>query len=165
MTKAAKVDKLYSKLTPEELAGLAFEANVRGDDAEHEAILASVGNRTTICRDQRFSLTLNAYIDLGMFYGMTYWKNRAYLTYAEPLHAATGDNKAKALRDHLLDSVIAMDVALHAICAKVNIDVLAVKKMALCVDEASFSESDKPEIVKEYYGLFTGFIAWTKNVM
>jgi hypothetical protein len=165
MTKAARVDKLYNKLTPEELAGLAFKATVRGDYAEHDAILASVGNRTYICRDQRFSLMLNAYIDLGMFYGMTYWKNRTYLAYTEILNAATGDDKAKALHDHLLDSAISMDVALKAVCAKANVDVMAVKKMALCLDEASFSESDKPELVKEYTDLLTGFIAWTKNAV
>jgi hypothetical protein len=165
MTKAARVDKLYNKLTPEELAGLAFEASIYGGDAEYDAILASVGNRTYICRDQRFSFALNAYIDLGMYYGMTYWKNRTYMAYAETLHAATGDKKAKALHDHLLDSAIAMNVALQAVCTKANVDVMAVKKMALCVDEASFSESDKPEVVKEYTDLLTGFIAWAKNTV
>lgn len=165
MTTAARVDKLYHKLSPKELAALAFEANVRGDDAEHDAILASVGKRTYICLDQRFSSLLNSYGDLGVFYGMTYWKNRSYMAYAETQHAATGDDKASALRDHLLDSAIAMDVALQAVCAKMNIDVLAVKTVALCVDEASFSESDKSELVKEYTDLFAGFIAWTKNAV
>ncbi|MEQ1484522.1 hypothetical protein [Methyloglobulus sp.] len=165
MTTAARVDKLYSKLSPEELAGLAFEATVRGDKAEHDAILASVGKRTYVCLDQRFCGLLTAYCDLGMFYGVSYWKNRAHMAYAETLHEATGDDKSKALRDHLLDSAIAMDVALQAVCAKMNIDVLAVKTVALCVDEASFSESDKSELVKEYTDLFAGFIAWTKNAV
>ncbi len=147
MTKAARVDKLYNKLTPEELAGLAFEASICGGDAEYDAILASVGNRIYICRDQRFSLTLNAYIDLGMFYGMTYWQNRTYM--------ACADNDNALL---LVDHAIAMDVALQAVCAKANVDVMAVKKMALCLDEASFSDSDKPELVKEYYGLFMNLL-------
>lgn len=59
--KATQIDKLYSKLKPEELAGLAFEANVRRDDDEYAAILSGVDKRTYVCLNQQFSLRLNDY--------------------------------------------------------------------------------------------------------
>jgi hypothetical protein len=154
----AQVEKLYTKLSPDELAALAFAANVRGDHDEFETILASVGRRTYSCLDQRFSRLTNAYLDLALFYGMTYWKNRTFLAYAETLSAVKGDDKSKALLSHLLDNAIAMDVALQEVCAKVNIDYMAVKKLAICVDEYSPEKCADSELVQDYVALFNKFI-------
>lgn len=71
MTTAARIDKLYTQLTPEKLAGLAFEASVRGNKTELETIRASVKGGTFISLDQRFSRLNTAYIELGLFYSMT----------------------------------------------------------------------------------------------
>jgi hypothetical protein len=137
---------------------LAFEANVRGNKAEFETIRASVGNRTYVCLDQRFSRLTTAYINLGVFYGMTYWKNRTYLAYAETLHTAQGDEKSQALLFHLLDSAVAMDVALQKVCARHGIDIMTMKKLALCDTEYAFDQSRETTLVDEYLDLFNGFL-------
>jgi hypothetical protein len=154
VTTTTQVDKLYQKLTPEELARLAFDASVRGDDDEYSAILSNVGKRTYVCLNQEFSLRLNEYIGLAMFYGMVYWKHRTYMAYAEA--AAKGDDKPKDLIFDLLDKVIAMDIALQEVCTKANIDHMAVKKLAGCDDEYTHDKCDNEALVKEYIGLFEG---------
>lgn len=65
-----------------------------------------------------------------------------------------GDVKFQNLLHRLLDETIAMDVALQKVCSKQGIDFMTVKKLALCDNEATFTESDKPDLVKEYVGLF-----------
>jgi hypothetical protein len=158
MTTATQVEKLYQKLTPEELAGLAFEANVRGNKAEFETICTSVGNRKYLCLDQRFSRLTTAYINLGVFYGMTYWKNRTYLAYAETLYTTQGDEKSQVLLFHLLDSAVAMDIALQKVCASHGIDIMTVKKLALCDTEYAFDQSGETKLLDEYLELFNGFL-------
>jgi hypothetical protein len=154
----AQVEKLYTKLTPEELAALAFEANMRGDNDEFETILASVGRRAYICLDQRFNRLTNAYLDLGMFYGMVYWKHRTYMEFASNLHKEQPNDGNRTLLFYYLDNVMAMDVALQEVCAQVNIDCMAVKKLAGCDDEYSPEKCGNEGLVREYVGLFLGVV-------
>lgn len=158
MTKAAQIDKLYSKLRPEELAGLAFEANVRGDDDEYAEILSGVGKRTYVCLNQEFSLRLNNYNSLGMFYGATYWKNLAYMEFVGNLQKEKQSDRHDQLHSHFLDNLLAMDVALQAVCEKAKIDVMVVKKLAGCDDEYIPNKCNNEGLVNGYVGLLMRFV-------
>jgi len=153
MTTAAQVEKLYQKLTSEELAGLAFEALARQDGIELDTIVGNVKTQTYICKDWGYRWRFVGLTDLYKYYAMIYWKNRAYMEAAENFIKDGGD-KLKGLLDLLLDQAIAMDVALQEACTKQGIDVVTVKKLALCDNEATFATSLKPDLVAEYLGLF-----------
>lgn len=153
MTTAAQVEKLYQKLTSEELADLAFEALARQDGIDLDTIVGNVKTKDYRCKDWDYRWRFVGLTDLYKYYGMVYWKNRAYMAAAENLITA-GDTKLSSLLDGLVDQTIAMDVALQDVCSRQGIDVMTVKTMALCEDEATFISSTKPELVAEYAGLF-----------
>lgn len=67
-----------------------------------------------------------------------------------------GDEADQKAAFVFLDKLLAMDVALQEVCAKLNIDVMAVKKLALCEDEYSPEKCGNNELVKEYVELFMG---------
>ena len=157
MTTAAQVEKLYQKLTSEELAGLAFEALARQDDIEVDTIVGSVRTQDYKCTDWGYRRRLVGLTDLYKYYSMVYWKNRAYMAAAENF-IKEGDNKLENLLNLLIDHAIAMDVALQEVCSKQGIDFMAVKKLALCDNEATFTTSQKPSLVAEYVELFKGII-------
>jgi hypothetical protein len=117
-----------------------------------------VGKRTYVCLNQEFSLRLNDYIGLAMFYGATYWKHRAYMEIVGNLHKEQPNERHERLLSYYLDNLLAMEVALQEVCVKVNIDVMAVKKLAGCEDEAAFSEGGNPGLVEGYTDLFMGFV-------
>jgi hypothetical protein len=159
MTTPAQVEKLYPKLDNGQLSALAFNALMRGDDDERLTILASVHKRHYQCLDQEFSRNYNGYIDLGLFYGMVYWKNRAYMEFVGNLHKEQPNDRHERLLFHYLDNVMAMDVALQEVCAQVNIDYfMAVKKMAGCDDEYTPDKCGKEGLVRGYVGLFIGIV-------
>lgn len=151
--KAAQIDKLYPKLTSEELAGLAFEALARRDGIEFDTIVGNVKTQTYICKDWDYRWRFVGLTDLYKYYATIYWKSRTYMAAAEKL-VKDGDTKFNPVLDHYLDQVIAMDVALQEVCSKQGIDVMTVKKLALCEDEAIFTTSEKPDLVAEFVGLF-----------
>ncbi len=157
MTTAAQVEKLYPKLTSEELAGLAFEALARQDDIELDTIVGNVKTQVYKCKDWNYRWRLVGLTDLYKYYSMIYWKNRAYMAAAENF-IKDGDTKLSSLLDLLIDQAISMDVALQEVCSKQDIDVVSVKKLALCDNEATFTESDKPDLVADYVGLFEAML-------
>ena len=153
MTTAAQVDKLYQKLTSEELAGLAFEALARQDGIELDTIVGNVKTQNYICKDWDYRWRFVGLTDLYKYYATIYWKSRTYMAAAEKL-VKEGDTKFNRVLGHYLDQVIAMDVALQDVCSKQGIDFMTVKKLALCENEATFTTSEKPDLVAEFVGLF-----------
>ena len=153
MTTAAQVDKLYQKLTSEELAGLAFEALARQDGIELDTIVGNVKTQTYICKDWDYRWRFVGLTDLYKYYSMIYWKNRAYMANVDNF-IKEGDVKLQNLLDRLIDETVAMDVALQDVCNKQGIDFMKVKKLALCENEATFTTSEKPDLVAEFVGLF-----------
>jgi hypothetical protein len=109
-------------------------------------------------KDNEFRWRYQGFIDLGSFYGATYWKNRTYMEFANNRYKEQPNDGNRTLLFYYLDNVMAMDIALQEVCAQVNIDVLAVKKLALCDDEYSPGKCHKLELVKEYVGLFLGLV-------
>jgi hypothetical protein len=159
--KTAQVEKLYPKLDNDQLSALAFDALVRGDDDERLTILGSVGKKHYQCLDQQFTKRFTGYLDLAIYYGMVYWKNRAYMEFVGNLHKEQPNDRHERLFSHYLDQVLAMDVALRDVCIQLNIDFMAVKKLALSDDEYTPDKCGNSELVKEYVGLFMGIIEKT----
>jgi hypothetical protein len=158
MATPAQVEKLYPKLDNDQLAALVFNALARGDDDERLTILGSVGQKHYQCLDQEFSLRLDGYTDLGMFYGMVYWKARCCMEVMGNNHKERGDGADQEAAFVFLDKLQAMDSALQEVCAKLNIDVLAMKKIAGCYDEYIPDKCGNGELVREYVGLFSGLL-------
>jgi hypothetical protein len=158
MTTKPSIHNLYQKLLPEELAGLAFEASMRKDNDEYDAILASVDKQPYICLNQRFVKHNNGLMDLALFYGMTYWRTRTYLMSADSLQNAQGNTLTENLINHFVDSLRAMDVALQWICAEHGIDVISVKKLSFCDSEYIFEKSEESGLVAEYIDIFNRLI-------
>lgn len=98
------------------------------------------------------------YLDLAMFYGAAYWKNRAYMEFVGNLQKEQPNDRHEPLLSHFIGQVMAMDVALHDVCTQLNIDFMAVKKLALSDDEYIPDKCGNSELVKEYVGLFMGII-------
>ncbi|MEQ1738404.1 MAG: hypothetical protein ABL884_00715 [Methyloglobulus sp.] len=158
MTTHAQINKLYPKLDNGQLAALAFDALMRGDDNGRMAIVSSVDRRYYHCINQGFTKSYNGYIDLGLFYGTVYWKARACMAVMDGKFKESGNEADQQAALVFVDRVLAMETALMDVCAKANIDVLAVKKLALCEDEYSPDKCNNEELVGEYVGLFMGIV-------
>jgi hypothetical protein len=156
--KAVQVDKLYSKLTPTEQAALAFEAIARNDDSELAVIVDSVEQLDYRCTHWEFRQRGWCLLDLAKYYGLLYWKTRTYMEVVHSKFKEVNNIQDQKATFVFLDRLLAMDVALTDVCTKINIDVMTVKKLALCEDEAAFSENSNPDLVKEYSELFMGII-------
>lgn len=156
--KAAQAKKLYGMLTPKEQANLAFEAIARNDDSELAVIVESVERLDY--RDTHWEFRRQGWclLDLAKYYGLIYWKARTCIAVAHNQFQEGNSAENQKAAFAFLDRLLAMDVALNEVCAKMNIDVLAVKKLALCESEAALSESSNPGLVKEYTDLFMGIL-------
>jgi len=142
--KPEQVNKLYNKLTPQEQAALCFDAAIRQDKNELDSIVASVEQQTYKSLDYRYRKRVMGLYMLGLFYGGMYWKTRTLMTAA----AFVQDYRQEA---HLfLNNLSSMDVALIAVCEQIKVDITAVKKLAGCDGEPSFSQWAEPEQVAEY---------------
>ena len=155
--KPAQVNKLYAKLTPHEQAVLAFEAAVRLDGNEVDAILEQVERKTyiTVYADyQRWAYGLMALVGQ---YGIEYWKNRALMLVA--CEIADDDNQqTEQTANQFFTRTIALELALIEVCKKTKVNVQAIRKMASCPpddpEKYKFPEVDE-ELVKQYSDLLT----------
>lgn len=151
-----QVDKLYAKLTPYEQAALAFEALARQDSVELGTIVGSVERHDYRCSHWDYRHRLTGFIDLAKYYGLIYWKTRCCMAVMDGMFKERGDEADQQAAHIYVDMVLAMETALQDLCAKANIDVMAVKKLALCEDEYSPEKCGNNELVKEYVELFIG---------
>lgn len=152
------MDKLYSKLTPHEQAALAFEAIANNDDGGREMIVGSVEHKDYRCTHWDFRSRLLGLTTLASYYALIYWKTRTCLAVVGSKYNERGDEADQKAAFEFLDALIAMECALHEVCAKLNIDVLAVKKHARCEDEYTPDKYGNGELVEEYVGLFMGLV-------
>jgi hypothetical protein len=154
----AKIDKLYSKLTPHEQAALALESLARQDNAETDRIVGSVTQLTYRCPHFDFRRRLSGLINLSLYYALIYWKTRTYMAVAHYHSKTNHDPKDQAAAFEYMDRLQAMETALAQVCDTLNIDLTAVKKIALCEDEAVIGGEGDPALVDEYTGLFMGLV-------
>ena len=144
-------DKLYKKLTPLQCATLAFEANVRRDDAELLAITEAqprqyFSGTSTEYRHRFMNLTM-----LSLFYGVFYWKNWAVLTQ----RAAKYDEPGLLRTAAILGS---MEAALVKTSELLNVSVESLKKLGEIPEEDSFMDYAEEALTAEYTELFVGLM-------
>ena len=158
--KPSQVNKLYAKLTPHEQAALAFEAAVRLDESEVNAILSHVERKTYVMPHadyQRRAYGLQALVGQ---YGIEYWKNRALMLAACEM-ADKGNHQAEQTANQFFAKTIALELALIKVCESIKVDVAAIKQMVSCpLDEAKGYELPKvgTEIVNQYVEMLEGLV-------
>lgn len=158
--KSSQVNKLYSKLTPHEQAALCFEAAVRRDDAELEAIKSAIEWGTYQCPNYDFRQRSYGLFMLAAQYGIEYWKNRALMLVACEM-AEDGSDKTDQAANQFFVKTIALELALIEVCKLIRVDVRAIKKMASCPpDEAKGFELPEvdAELVKQYEEMLGGLV-------
>ncbi len=118
--KAAQIDKLYGNLTPKEQANLAFEAIACNDIAELDLIVEGFERLNYRDTHREFRHRGWGLLDLGKYYGLMYWKTRACLL--TTMINTKKDNKVdnQSLLFDLRQKLIAVDVALAEVCARLK---------------------------------------------
>jgi hypothetical protein len=125
--KTAQINKLYSKLTPHEQAGLTFEAMARRDYPDCDAIFENVEWLVYKCVHVDYSQRLDDFFHLSAEYAHGYWKNRALM-----LMACNQSPRDPDILHRFLAKIASMDAALIAVCLTLKIDADAVRLMADC---------------------------------
>jgi len=159
--KTAQLDKLYSKLTPYEQAGLFFEAAVRQDNAELEVIVNSLERRPYRALRPEFTKRKEGLFMLAWTYGIEYWRNREMMIRAIAVYHKTGSEAALYVGLNAADELTGMEAALVDVCKRTSINIDAVKTVAQCKDEIIFDNEEfvNPEIVKQYTELFMSMVS------
>jgi hypothetical protein len=155
--KATQVNKLYAKLTPHEQAALVFEAAVRLDESDVDAILESVERKPYMSLHWDYIRRCYGLQSLVSQYGIDYWKNRSLMLMACNL-AEDGNAEAESNAMRFFAKIVAMELALFETCNLLKVDIVAIKKMAGCPDnDVKASELPKAdeELVKQFAELFT----------
>ena len=143
--KPAQVNKLYRKLTPHEQAALVFEATVRRDNVEAEAIKASVPIQNFPHFHRDFTHRAIGFLLLTGFYGTIYFQTKALiLACNEPAQ--------------YLARLASMDTALVNVCDRFKVSVDAIKTQALCLNEPVFSEYAQADLIDQFTELFTDLV-------
>jgi hypothetical protein len=153
--KASQVNKLYSKLTPHEQAALSFDALVRGDEAEADAIVDSVPRVIYQCVHNDYQERVTGLFMLVGDYGINYWKTTAALLMACNLSSDDENMDFSEMLLRFLAKIASMDAALTDVCQLFKVDVESVKKLADCEDQPAFSQYVDAELVEQYTELFT----------
>jgi hypothetical protein len=153
-----QISKLYSKLTPQEQATLAFEAAVLSDGNEVDAIMEQVHRETYRTVHADYHRRAFGLMSLVGTYGTEYWKNRALLFMACD-HSEQSSANANATALQFLVRTLALEAAIIDVCKRRNVDVAAIKKMADCaldkVKREKLTDVD-PELIQHYVELFEG---------
>jgi len=159
--KQQQVNKLYSKLTPNEQAALLFEAAIRIDENEVDLILDSVETRTYSAPHIDYQQRMTGLINLSGCYGIMYWKTLCQLSALLAL-SLNDDSYDKTAR-LFINKISSMDAALEVVCKELNVDISAIKKFAECNDYHPNFESDmENQFVEQYTELFSQ-IAYLKS--
>ena len=132
------ITKLYKQLTPKELGNLAVDAIISKDFKGAELIKNSVERKTYECNDMEYQSRLNGIVQLGLFYGVEWWKNQALLTaglwltnQTEPdTNIQNHDDDAIAAIKELQARLASLELAINQICEQSQIDINAVKYWA-----------------------------------
>ena len=152
--KRSQITKMYSQLSPQENGNLAFEALMQRDIHEVEVIDRAVKQQLYQMPDIRYRNRSQHLIHFSLYYGMIYWKNRTRSAMVEPLGFASQESFAI--------EQASMEVALVEFCGQLNIDVNAVKQLALCVEEPMMSDIfSTTEKISTYLDLFKTLVEQT----
>jgi hypothetical protein len=151
--KAEQVTKLYTKLTPHELAVLAFEALSRLDTKEIEVIASSIPREHYLCVHTDYQTRAVGLQNLVRIYGTEYWKNRALMMTA--LNAEDSPDGYKGFGVKFAEKLASLNSALIDVCQFFKVDIEAVKIQAQCKDEPTFNDYADSKLIEHYTELFT----------
>lgn len=141
-------DKLYKKLTPTQAATMAFEANVRHDDREMQAIADGQPQLHFVGASEAYRKRVMGLMDLSLFYGTVYWQLRARIMQAG--YSGSDNEKTKALT--WMGSV---EKALIETCSQLGVDIVAIKSLGFNDAEYSFVEFADVDLTAKYIDIFT----------
>ncbi len=152
--KQQQVNKLYSKLTPQEQSALLFEAAIRKDENEVDLILDYVEMRTYSIPHLNYQQRMTGLINLSGCYGIAYWKTLCQLSV---LIALSLDDKSFDETARLfIKKISSMDVALEAVCKELKIDVSSIKQFSECNDyHPNFDVDIKNQFIDQYTEIFS----------
>jgi hypothetical protein len=130
---------------------MIFAAVARRDHDEAQTILSRVERvhyQSVHADYQQRLMSLQA---LASVYGLEYWKVRALMLYVEI-------KGAEDATERFLQKTLALEVALVAICERLNVDIAAIKTMAQCPDTEAAKKPLPPadaELVSQYDAMLT----------
>ena len=156
--KPSQVNKLYAKLTPHEQAALSFEAAVRRDEAEFDAIIGSVPREIYQCVHNDYQERVMGLFALVGDYGISYWKARTALLMACNLSRKGESKDCPEILLRLLAKIASMDAALTDVCQTFKVNVEAIKKLAECDNQPTFSQYIDAELIQQYTELLTSAV-------
>ena len=140
-------NKLYKKLAPIPAATLAFEANVRRDNAEMVAITESQPQFNFVGASTAYRKRFMSLTQLSLIYGTFYWKSRAIL-----LHRASTYDENAVLK--IAATLGSMEQALIKTCGQLAVNVESVKQLGAVPAEDSYGEYADEALTAEYTEMF-----------
>jgi hypothetical protein len=96
----SKLERIYRNLTNKQLAVLAFNHVLRGDEVEVEKIASAAPRKSYSCPDAEYTSTLDTFFQIAQIWSVDYWKARClvfetiYHWQAAVQRNAKGDAKA-----------------------------------------------------------------------
>jgi len=151
--KRQQVNKLYNKLSPKELANLAFIASQKPDKREMNLIINSVERRNYTAPHVEYHERINGLIQLSGIFGTTYWKLFSLISTCNL--SKTGDALDGIAQKHI-NEFIALNIALNNVCQILNIDNEIIRIYAQCRGiEPDFKGIADDTLIIEYTESFT----------
>lgn len=140
-------NKLYQKLTPTQAANLAFEANVRRDDKELNAITDSQPKLHFVGASEAYRQRVMGLMNFALFYGTIYWQVRARMM--QVAHSGSDSEKTETLT-----RMGSIEQALIDTCTQLGVDIEAIKSLGFNDAEPSFAEFADLALTAEYTDVF-----------
>jgi hypothetical protein len=142
------IEKLYKKLSPTHAATLVFEAAIRRDNGEMEAIADSQPQVYFVGASHAYRSRVMGLINLALFYGTTYWQARA-------LAIQTSYTMDESATTKALTKIGSVEQALIETCSVLGVDIAAVKSLSFSNTEQSFVEYAEATLTAQYIDVFT----------
>ena len=127
--KPSQIDKLYSRLTPKEQACMVLEAAANSDEAQVDAVIASVERKQYYGLHADYTTHMQKLIAVVGIYGTEYWKNRALMLAACNLLDETSDPDVIDAANRLYEKAIALDVAVVIVCKQLGVEIQSIRSI------------------------------------
>lgn len=147
--KLSDTEKLYKKLSPEQSGVMAFEAITRQDTAELQAITDAQPKLYFVGASLAFRGKIQGLTNLGLTYGVSYWKNYAVL-----LSRLNSYEYGEAEINKTAANLGSMEQALIETCRQLRVSLKAVKKLGSIPEDGSYGEFAEEALTAEYIQIF-----------
>ena len=156
--KLVQINKLYSKLTPEEQASLVVEAAARLDGKTIDEIVENVERKTYISMHSSFTQRINIINSVICIYATEYWKNKALML----LSMLDGEFQSDELANQFFEKSVALEIVIRNICDRLKIAVSAIKTMTSALPDYSEDYAlpiVNQSLIKNYEEMFGSIIS------